>query len=90
MEVKRPEREHNIDYILTQIMKVVSVINKFKIDSDHILLREKVETNTRLERNKLIRLKRFSTNEELIRNITQYQIQLSKILTLLYANHLEK
>jgi len=71
--------KNEIDFTLSNkkyIVKDVTVLNQFDTDSDHRLVRAKIQINTRAERNKLTRKIRFPTLNELKQNETEYKKEL--------------
>ena len=73
--------KNEIDYVLSNnraIMQDASVLNSFKISSDHRMVRCKLKLNTRLERKKLIRGKPSVLDlENLGKHRQTFEIELS-------------
>lgn len=75
--------KNEIDFILANSRKIctdVSVLNRFDTNSDHRLVRASLSFNLKTERNKLIRMDKFPTVEELKQRKTEYQNELKKKL----------
>ena len=79
LEESKRTSKNEIDYILTNrksIVKIVEVIQRVNVGSDHRLVRGTIKTNTRIERSRMMRTGKFKVNIEVLLMKEEIQLQL--------------